>query len=122
MQNVETKNFYLRLKVIYEKLDELMQTVDNKRLYGSEKLHAQTMLRELKSSLDAEKRRYNGVRKKARMTTIEKGFYYPAVSEASSRINVKWNSIPNHQWFSELYEAKTDIEYYMDQLRMNTNY
>lgn len=70
MQNIEIKNFYLRLKVIYDKFDELMQTIDYKRLCGSEKLHAQTMLRELKSSLDAENRIYSGIRKQATMTAI----------------------------------------------------
>ena len=47
------------------------------------------------------------------MAKAEKTFYYPAIKEAYTRINVKINSTPSEKWIMELLDAQKSIRYYI---------
>ena len=103
------------IKAQLETLEELMG--EKTTLYGEEKKQAQELLKNLKATLRAEYRRTSTSSGKAALNTTEKYHYAPAIHETDCAIRVKYNSIPNEQWFSEIYDARTTIEWYISGLR-----
>lgn len=117
MSHQEELDVLDRLKRIRDEIDALIDLIDDKRrLFGSEKERAQMMLKELKGNLRAEYKRGDTVKGRAQMTEAERRFYHPAVHEAYIHISVRINSVPDQKWYSDLYDAQIDIEFYLSQL------
>ena len=85
------------------------------------KRRVQLLLRSLKADLGSEYKKMDTVRGEVALNKIEKAYYKPSVQKAFVDISVKWNSVPNRKWFSELYSARISITYTLDQLRRNND-
>jgi hypothetical protein len=97
-----------------EKIESLFK--DKHVLSGAVKNDAQTLMRKLKQRLKDDYKLHHKNREKKRMTYIEERNYYPAISEATAFLTVKWNSVPDAKWCDNLYQAKSKIEWALDQL------
>jgi len=103
------------IKAQLEALEELMG--EKTTLYDEEKKQAQELLKALKATLRAEYRRTSTSSGKAVLNTTEEHHYRRAIHEAYSKLRVKSNSTPNQQWFHEIYDVRTDIEWYISGLK-----
>lgn len=91
------------------RFDELMSLVDRFIKSGAGKLEAQEMMKSLKDDLKAE-------RKTQESGTVER-FLYQTLQESSSRVTVRWNTIPNQKWFDDLYNSQADITIAIGQVK-----
>lgn len=101
------------IKAELDALDELMG--DKATLFGEEKTRAQEMLKKIKATLRAEYRRTSSAKNK--LNTVEEYHYSPTIHEADCAISVKYNSTPNAQWRSEIYDALIDIRHSISGLK-----
>ena len=101
------------IKAELDALDELMG--DKAILFGEEKSRAQEMLKKIKATLRAEYRRTSSAKNK--LNTAEEYHYGPTIHEVDCAIRVKYNSIPNAQWRSEIYDALIDIRHSISGLK-----
>lgn len=69
----------------------------------------------IKTTLCAEHKRTSSG--KSKLNTVEEYHYGPAIHETDCAIRVKYNSIPNEQWFSELYDAQINVAYCISGLK-----
>lgn len=77
---------------------------------------AQTLLKDLKSSLRDDYTSRATRRGDNLMSTVEGACLFPALHEASSRIYVKYSSTPSSRWINELLDARDSIDYYLHEL------
>lgn len=103
------------IKAQLEALEELMG--EKPVLYGEERKRAQELLKTLKGTLRAEYRRTHMPSARNLLNTTEEHHYGPAIQQADCAIRVKYNSIPNEQWFSEIYNARDTIEWFISGLK-----
>lgn len=107
-----------KLEAIKAQLETLEELIGEKRtLYGAEKKQAQELLKSLKATLRSEYRRTSTSSGRDILNTTEKCHYAPAIHQADCAIRVKYNSIPNEQWLSEIYDARIDIEWAISGLK-----
>jgi hypothetical protein len=91
---------------------------DNNQLFGEQRQQAQDLLRDLKDSLEADCKDLH--RRREQLNNYEWAYVDPALREANARISVRVNSIPGSEWHSNLYSARVDITYRLDQLSRAT--
>jgi len=115
-----TKNEQLdvidRLKSYKKQFDDLLTQFEDLPLPPEGKDKAQQMLKTLKDSLKSDYKEGRAVRRRQQMTQAEVQYFYPAVHEAHADIHIRWNTVPNEQWRSELYGARINITHVLHQL------
>ena len=116
MTGDEKQSVIDRLKAYKKQFDDLLALVENLPLQRKDKTKAQEMLKTLKGSLKNDYKVGATVRGQQRMTQVERQYFHPAVHEAYAEIHVRWNTVPNGQWFSELYGARINIAHMLHQL------
>jgi len=108
------------VKQLRAHLDRLQQASDALAggfpLKGAAKEQAQALLKIAKHSLKDDYKRMSTRKAQTALNETERAYLYHTVHEASSRIQVKWNSNPSPRWSSDLYDARGDIEFYLRQL------
>lgn len=77
---------------------------------------AQGKLKILKEKFKEEISLYTLKKNNERVTNFIKSYYIPTIQKASAAINVRCNTKPNSDWISELYSAKIEIEFTLNQL------
>lgn len=114
----EKKDCLTKLETIRAQIETLEDLMGEKPvLYDEERKRAQELLKRIKGTLRSEYRRTSMPSGKSALTTAELHHYRPAVHQADCAIRVKYNSIPNAQWVSELYDARTTIEWFISGLK-----
>jgi len=109
---------YDRLIYFNDAIQEILLLFkDENMLSGKKKKRAQELLRKLKKELNQDYRSRDKATIKRKMSEVERYYYFPTIHEASSRIRVKVNSIPDSKWINQLREAQIDIQYMMDQVK-----
>lgn len=118
MSDVEREDVIQRLKKYRDQLQGLMDLIGDKRhLSLDEKSRAQAEMKALKESLNADYKYGSSARAQDEMNDCERAYFYPAVHQASTQFQARWNSDPiRSNWFSELYAARVDITYALHQL------
>lgn len=105
------------LRAFEKRFDEILVLIQEpSRLPREKKTRAQELLRTLKEDLNGLHRNLDTVRGRQGMNRAEQAYLAPTIHEASATINVKWNSIPSQEWYSELYDALTTIRHSLHQL------
>ena len=90
---------------------------DKKRiLSGTERVKAKSLLKNLKQRLKADYKQRDTAIGQEQMSSIEGGYYFPAMHEAHTCISVKTNSTPNQKWIDEIDDAKLEIDFYLNGL------
>jgi len=105
-----------RLRDLERRINEIIDLIGDRTLRGAEKQRAQELLRQLKDLFNAEHKRMSTARGEAALSQIERTCYAPVIAEAKTRISVKTNSIPNHQWINDLHSARIDVTHMLHQL------
>jgi hypothetical protein len=107
-----------RLRAHRDRIATLMTLVENpSRLSASQKKEAQMQMKIVKEKLNADYASVATVRGQSRLTEAERAYFHPAVHEASTKLQVRWNSNPaRSSWYADLYDARTDIEFFLNQL------
>lgn len=112
----EKKACLKKLEAIKTDLEALQDLMGDKPiLFGEDKRHAQEMLKEIKGTLRAEYRRTSSG--KSKLNPAEEYHYGPAIHETDCAIRVKHNSIPNAQWYTEIYDALINIRHSISGLK-----
>ena len=95
------------------RLKELMAFIGDKRSLSSEEVaECRRQLREIKLSFAKDKK--SDYRRSGQMSPLEDQCLM-TIQEASTRIRVSVNTHPlKSGWFDQLYEAKIDIDYFVD--------
>ena len=104
------------LKAYKKQFDDLLALLENLPLQRNDKTKAQQMLKRLKDSLKNDYKAGDTIRGQQRMTEAKRQYFHPAVHEAYAEIQVRWNTVPNEQWRSELYGARINIAHMLHQL------
>lgn len=105
------------LRGFASRIDDILLLIQEPlRLSKESKVRAQELLRTLKEDMNSLHRSLDTVKARATMNAAEQAYLAPTIHEASATINVKWNSNPSHQWYSELYDALTTIRHSLHQL------
>ena len=108
------ENCLQKLKSFSDEIDKILLLFDDHGWVLSEnKEIAQDLLSKLKTSFQIDVKSRELKRGDQVMTKAEKTFYYPAIKEAYTRINVKINSTPSEKWIMELLDAQKSIRYYI---------
>jgi len=109
---------YDRLKYFNDAIQEILLIFkDENMLTGEKKKRAQELLRKLKKEFNQDYHSRDKVSIKKKMSEVERYYYFPTIHEASSRIRVKVNSVPDNKWINQLCEAQINIQYMMDQIK-----
>ncbi len=87
------------------------------RLPADKVERARGLLREFKGKLKEYYTQHQTKRAQAAMLPIERTHCFPAVHRAMCAINVTPNYRPSARWFHEVFNARDDLEYYLDQLK-----
>lgn len=116
MKKNEQLDIIDRLKSYKKQFDDLLTQLQGLPLLREDKAKVQQMLKTLKDSLKSDYVEGRTVRRQQRMTQAETQYFYPAVHEAYADIHVRWNTVPNEQWRSELYGAQINITHVLHQL------
>lgn len=116
MTGDEKQSVVDRLKAYKKQFDDLLALLENQPLQRNDKSKAQQMLKTLKDALASDYKAGDTNRGQERMTEAERHYFHPAVHEAFAEIHVRWNTVPNDQWFSELYGAQINITHMLHQL------
>jgi hypothetical protein len=72
---------------------------------------------ELKKDLRAERKRIDTVRWQNHASSDEMAVYFPAITEAASKLSVKSGSLPSQEMMSNLYDAEDDISFLLNGLK-----
>ncbi|MHB1785269.1 MAG: basic helix-loop-helix domain-containing protein [Acidimicrobiales bacterium] len=111
-----------QLRAHRDRLRAVMDLVgDRLPLPKDAKERAQTLMQAAKESLRADYKRMSTVSGEAALNPTEDAYLRPAVHEAFTHLRVKWNSNPSSEWHSDLYEAVTDIEFFLHQLEPSSS-
>jgi len=107
-----------RLRKYRDDINELMDLIAGKRYLKPEiKRKAQELMKALKENLKRDYKKGATKRGEEKMTKLELQFFHPAIHEAYTRIQSRWNSNPiTSHWLDQLYSANIDIEHYLGQL------
>lgn len=106
-----------QLRAHRDRLRVVMDVIgDRFPLAKDAKERAQTLMQSAKESLRTDYKRMSTVSGEAALNPTEDAYLRPAVHEAFAHLRVKWNSNPSSEWHSDLYEAMTDIEFFLHQL------
>jgi hypothetical protein len=116
MAEHERRSVIRRLKAYEKQFDDLLGLLENLPLQYEDKSRAQQMLKTLKDSLRNDYKAGDTIRGQERMTRAERQYFHPAVHEAYAEIRVRWNTVPNEQWRSELYGARINITHMLHEL------
>ena len=119
MSESEVRACLDKLENIKFDMEEILNKIgDKQRLIGIEKRRVQQLLKVFKKNLNDEFRRLSTHRGQANLNQIEKKYYLWAVAEAHESVRIKFNSVPDLRWRSDLEEAASEIGYYVDHLRL----
>ena len=116
MPDHEKQSVIDRLKAYKKQFDDLLAVLDKLPLQRKDRAKAQQMLKALKDSLRNDYKAGATIRGQQRMTQAERQYFHPAVQETYADIHVRWNTLPNEQWRSELYGAQINISHTLHQL------
>ena len=116
MTGDEKQSVIDRLKAYKKQFDDLLALLENLPLGRSDKIKAQQMLKTLKDNLKNDYKTGATIQGQQRMTEAERHYFHPAVHEAYAEIHVRWNTVPNGQWLSQLYGAQSNITHMLHQL------
>lgn len=106
-----------KLASIRDEINALINFIGDRHFVsGPDRTRAREMLTNLKRRLEGEYRRTSTIKGHASLNQIEKAYYAPAVHKASASFQVRTNSIPGATWISDLYSARIDITFPLDQL------
>jgi hypothetical protein len=99
-------------------IEELMTILGEtpERLPQSRVGQSREMLGSIKNSLHDYYYQNRSFTVRSEMLPIEQSRCFPAIQRAYYAINVRSNSRPNIKWISELYDARFEIQYHLDQL------
>lgn len=117
MSTAEENAVIEQLRAHRDRLRAIMDLVgDRLPLPRDAKERAQSLMQAAKESLGADYKRMSTVSGEASLNPTEDAYLRPAVHEAFTHLRVKWNSNPSSEWHSDLYEAISDIEFFLHQL------
>jgi len=107
-----------KLRAHKDRISNLMTVVENPALLTApQKARAQAQMKSIKEKLNADYALGATVGGQKRLSAAEKAYFHPAVHHASTAIRARWNSNPmRSNWYAELYEARIDIEFFLNQL------
>jgi hypothetical protein len=113
MSDRERDDVVKRLTEHRDRIQDLMVLIANKTSLPLEvKTEARERMRALKEALKADHKQGALVKNAAEANRFERAYLYPAVHQASTVFRSRWNSDPIRSgWYSELYEARIDIEF-----------
>ena len=117
VSKTEEQDVIDRLERYEQRFDELLALITNIAQRATRRAEAQELLKQLKEDLRRDYRAGDTVKARERMTEVELCYLHPAIHQASTDIHVRWNSIPNEKWISELYAARGNITYMLDELK-----
>jgi hypothetical protein len=114
----DEQNVAKRLRAHRDRIDKLMSLISSAScLLKPQKAEAQALMKSVKRNLRADYSSGATVRGHNRLTPAERAYFQPAVHEASTKLRARWNSNPiRSNWYSDLYDARTDIEFFLNQL------
>ena len=106
------------MKETVAQIEDLMTFLGEtpERLPQSRVGQSREMLGSIKNSLHGYYYQNRSFTARSEMLPIEQSRCFPAMQRAYYAINVRSNSRPNMKWISELYDARFEIQYYLDQL------
>ena len=116
MTGDEKQSVIDRLTAYKKRFDDLLALLQNLPLERNDKTRAQQMLKTLKDSLENDYRAGDTNRGQQRMTEAERRYFHPTVHQAYAEIHVRWNTVPNDQWFSQVYGAQINITHMLHEL------
>jgi hypothetical protein len=106
------------LTVYCEAIQEIVALIENNNQISREHTEkAQELLKKLKNMFQQDYKSRDTRQGRQTMSRVEKTSFFPAIHEASTRIYVKTNSLPNEKWVMQLLDARSEIKYYLDGLR-----
>jgi len=122
MTESERQEVLAKLGMYRDQLQGLMDLIADKTHLGPEaKARAHEQMKALKEGLDADHKFGSSVKGRSEMNECERAYFYPAVHQASTQFQSRWNSDPiRSNWHSELYAAQVDINHLLRQLERQT--
>ncbi len=117
MNSKEIQAVIEQLRGHRDRLREVSAIVDGQHPLSREaKECAQGLMKIAKEALRADYKRMSTSSGQNALNPTEDAYLRPAMQEACSHLQVKWNSSPSAEWSSDLYEAITDLEFSLRQL------
>jgi len=118
VSETEARACLTKLEVLVAKFDEIFALLgDKRRLHGEEQRRAQDVLRQLKAALRDEYARMVRAESAGDLSYAERTWYMRPVQQASARMNVRVNSVPDQRWFHDLYSPQGDLKHAAIELR-----
>ena len=103
-----------KLTELVKKVDDILSLFGDQRiLTGNSKRHAQELLEELKMELKKIYHTCDTEKLQSELTETDLAFLCPAVHEGMVEISVKYNSVPDGQWYDQLYSSRGQLQYYL---------
>ena len=101
-----------------DRLEKLMDLIGGKTtLTDQEKASAQSQLKSLKETIEADYDYCHAVSNEDKLTQAEGAFFRPAVRDMRAAIRMRSNTHPiRSNWQSGLYEARSDLDHWFGQL------
>lgn len=107
-----------KLQWYSDKIDEIVGLFgQGSRVPREDVPNARELLKELKDSLKSDYRSRDTKRGREQMSDVESAFFFPAVHEAWTSINVKTHYVPSTQWVEELSYAQVSINHNLGDLK-----
>jgi hypothetical protein len=105
------------LHLYRDKIEKILSVVEgNLPLYGTDKEKAQSLLKDLKQSLESDSGKISKGSRQNQMSSFELDYYLPAIFEATKRISVEPELSISQEWIDDIDMAQKYIKFYLNQL------
>jgi hypothetical protein len=121
MDDKEDRTLVIERLEAYERdIDALMELLQDKRHFSRDEQEiVREKYRALKENLRGDHKAGSTLRGDAELTQCERQYFQPSVTGAFCQLRAATNSNPV-RWYSELYAARIDIQFYLRQLQRHS--
>jgi hypothetical protein len=105
------------LQLYRDKMEKILSLVEgNLPLYGTDKEKAQSLLKDLKQSLESDLGKNSKGSRQNQISSFERDYYLPAIFEATKRISAEPELSTSQEWIDNIDMAQKYIKFYLNQL------